>query len=223
MAIGIHICSGSEWRATKSIIRLSPEEVHLFPYGEFFIRAVSGRQCVFYHSRRTKTRAAGACQYAIDHWNIDPLLVIGTCGRVAEGLSILDLILATGTVQYDNQDRRAGMGYSVQADLSWFRPDSYPTLHAGLIASADHDLTFADLELLRREHIFGADWESGAIATVCFLNRTRWAIVRGISDIPLRSSPEDVERQIGDYQRHAPTIMRSLLGLLSQLIIDLSA
>ena len=72
MTIGVHICSGSEWRATQELMPTAEAQVSRFPYGEFFHETIAARECVFYHSRRTKTRAAGACQYAIDHW--DPCL-----------------------------------------------------------------------------------------------------------------------------------------------------
>src|SRR5271168_4112889 len=101
MPIGIQICSGTEWRATKPHLAVPPELVQAFPYGEFFQSTVGGRDGVFFHSRRTKTRAAGACQYAIDRWRVDPVMVLGTCGGVAPGLGVGDIIVATKTIQYD--------------------------------------------------------------------------------------------------------------------------
>jgi adenosylhomocysteine nucleosidase len=223
MPIGVQICSGTEWAAAKTLLGVSPQAIGCFPYGEFFDRTVSGRDCVFFNSRRTKTRAAGACQYAIDHWQIDPLIVLGTCGGVDERLEVGDLIIATRTFQYDCQDSRPEMGYGLQADLTWFRVDRFTeVLHPGTFASADHDLTFSDLLGLRREGVTGADWESGAIATVCALNGIRWAIVRGVSDVPVRDGAEDAARQIDDYRRHTPTIMGRLLGLLPQIVTAMS-
>jgi len=65
---------------------------------------------------------------------------------------------------------------------------------------------------LRAENVLGADWESGAIATVCLINGARWAIVRGISDIPRREGAKDADRQVDDYRRHTPAIMGKLMG-----------
>jgi nucleoside phosphorylase len=224
MPFGIQICSGTEWSAVKPLLGASENTIGRFPYGEFFRVEISGRECVLFHSRRTKTRAAGACQYAIDHWNIDPLLVIGTCGGVAEHLAITDLILADRTFQYDSQDRRPEMGYMVRADLSWLRPEAFgEAFHVGAIATADRDLTFVDLEMLRNENVLGADWESGAIAMVCSLNRIGWATIRGVSDIPLREGAADAARQISDYRRHTPAIMGKLLGLLPKIIASMAA
>lgn len=219
MATGIQICSGTEWRAAKHLMQVPPEAVRLFPYGESFGANIATRECVFYNSRRTKTRAAGACQYAIDRWAIDSLLVIGTCGGVAEHLSPMDIVLATRTIQYDSQDRRPDMGYIVPADSSWLNLGHVVSeIHAGPIASADHDLTYRDLGGLRRQKVFGADWESAAIATVCALNQVRWAVLRGISDVPLRAGAADAARQREDYARNTPLIMERLLALLPTIL-----
>jgi nucleoside phosphorylase len=219
MPVGIQICSGTEWAAVKALLTVPAGTIGEFPYGEFFRWALAERECVFFNSRRTKTRAAGACQYAIDHWSIDPLIVFGTCGGVAEHLSIMDLVVAARTFQYDSQDRRPEMGYMVPADLSWLHPEAVAeTLHIGTIASADRDLTYVDLAMLRTAGVLGADWESGAVAAVCSLNRMRWMIVRGISDVPLREGTEDADRQVNDYRRHTPAIMGKLLRLLPEIL-----
>jgi nucleoside phosphorylase len=174
MPFGVQICSSTEWTATRTLLSVSPSAIGRFPYGEFFSQPISGRDGVFFNSRRTKTRAAGACQYAIDRWRIDPLIVLGTCGGVADQLSVGDLIIATRTFQFDSEDRRSEMGYGLEADIGWFGADQFAeTLHPGALATADHNLTFRDLPELRRENVLGADWESGAIATVCALNGIR--------------------------------------------------
>jgi len=224
MPLGIQICSGAEWRATKPLLGVADAAVGAFPYGEFVETEISGQPCVFFSSRRTKTRAAGACQYAIDRWRVDSLLVLGTCGGVDEQLRVMDLVLASHTLQYDCDDPRPDMGRVVVADASWLGLDELRgVLHVGAIASADRDLTFESLETLRKERILGADWESGAIALVCALNGVRWTILRGISDVPLAPGAEDVRRQLRDYQTHTPAIMAKLLGLLPTIVRGIRA
>jgi hypothetical protein len=56
MTIGVQICSGSEWRATKTLLALGPTQVGSFPYGEHASVTIAGRACVAFHSHRTKTR-----------------------------------------------------------------------------------------------------------------------------------------------------------------------
>ena len=218
--VGIQICSGTEWRATGALLGVTADRIGSFPYGEFARVPIAGRDCVFFHSRRTKTRAAGACQYAIDRWNVDPVLVLGTCGGVAQQLRVMDLVVAARTIQYDCQDQRPEMGLVVEADPAWLAlaADLGEPIHAGTIASADHDATFETLDSLRKLDVLAADWESGAIAAVCHLNGVRWAVLRGVSDVPRASGDEDVALQLRDYRENTPTIMARLLRLLPRIV-----
>ena len=219
MPVGIQMCSGSEWRAIKPMLGVADTAVRAYPYGEAFDLDVSGHACVFFWCRRTKTRAAGACQYAIDNWLVDPLFVLGTCAGVAEHLGVMDIVYASHTLQYDCDDARPDMGRVVVADRSWLSLDELgDRVHVGPIANADHDLTFDHLELLRKERVLGGDWESGAIALVCALNGVRWAIFRGISDVPRAPGPGDLRRQRADYQTNTPAVMAKLLELLPTIL-----
>jgi nucleoside phosphorylase len=131
----------------------------------------------------------------------------------------MDIILATGTIQYDSQDRRPGMGYMIAVDPSWLNLGAVrDDLHRGTIATADRDLTFSELESLRLQGVLGADWESAAISPVCSLNDVRWAVLRGISDVPHQPGPEDAARQIADYTQNTPVIMERLLKLLPAIL-----
>jgi nucleoside phosphorylase len=224
MPLGVQICSSSEWTAAKEILAVPQSAIDGYPYGESFRLVIAGQDCVFFNSRRTKVRAAGACQWAIDRWQVNPLLVLGTCGGVAEHLPVMSLIVADRTFQYDSRDLRPEMGYMAPADLSWLRADTIAVpFHIGTLATADRNLTFDDLTLLRAQNVLGADWESGAIATVCMLNAVRWAVVRAVSDVPLKEGADDAERQIADYRRHTPVIMEMLLKVLPAIIAGIAA
>ncbi|MEJ0068114.1 MAG: 5'-methylthioadenosine/S-adenosylhomocysteine nucleosidase [Pseudomonadota bacterium] len=217
MPIGIQICSGTEWRAAKTHLAVPRDRVKAFPYGEFFHFPVAGRDSVFFHCRRTKVRAAGACQYAIDRWQADPVIVLGTCGGVGPDLGIGDIIVATKTIQYDCQDRRTDMGHTVLADTAWLALAGLP-IHRGPIASADRDMTFDALAELRAQDVLGADWESGAIAAVCAFNHVRWAVLRAISDVPLAPGEDDARRQLDDYAANTDRLMAALLDLLPRIL-----
>ena len=218
--LGIQICSGSEWRATKALLEIPADAIGSFPYGEYTCTALHGRDAVFFHSRRTKTRAAGACQYAIDRWDTDPVIVLGTCGGIAPHLQPLDLVVAARTIQYDCHDQRAEMNLAVDADPRWLTivAGLGEPVHAGTIASADRDATFDTLDSLRKIDVLAADWESGAIAAVCRLNRVRWMVLRGVTDVPHASGEEDQARQLRDYRDNTPAVMARLLGLLPRIV-----
>lgn len=147
------------------------------------------------------------------------MFVLGTCGGVADQLRVMDIVFAARTWQYDCDDRRPDMGGLVSDDHSWLDLSRIPhALHPGTIASADHDLTYEFVQSLRMDNALAADWESGAIALVCALNRVRWAVFRGISDVPIEPGEVDVRRQLSDYQANAPAIMKTLLTLLPEII-----
>jgi nucleoside phosphorylase len=196
-----------------------PEAVSQFPYGEHVEIHLGTQSCRFFHCRRTKVRAAGACQYAIDHWRVDPLIVLGTCGGVAENLRVGDIVLANKTLQYDCEDRRPGMGAETVAEHSWLElPAELGQLQRGVIGSADRDLTFANVTSLRDAGVLVADWESAAIAAVCEFNGVRWAIFRGVSDVPLRAEEDDYQRQLTDYAQNTPAIMERMLTMLPLIV-----
>jgi nucleoside phosphorylase len=224
MTVGIQICSGSEWRATKTLLALGPAQIGSFPYGEHASVTIAGRACVVFHSHRTKTRAAGACQYAIDHWAIDPLLVLGTCGGVAERLRVGDIVFATRTVQWDCVDRLNAVAgpfldsMTVTPDHRWLDVTALgDRLHQGIVASADQDVTFEEVAVLRKHDVLAADWESGAVALVCALNHVRWAVFRGVTDVPHRAGADDARRQGQDYKSNTPVVMASLFELLPDI------
>ena len=219
MPVGIQICSGTEWRAVKARLGVADDQVATFPYGEWFRVRRAGHGCVFFHCRRTRVRAAGACQYAIDRWKVDPVIVLGTCGGVADGLQVGDVVLATRTLQYDCADQRPDMGGHTDADLAWLAlPAACDGVRRGVIGSADRDVTFADLAALRASGVLVADWESAAIAAVCRFNQVRWAIFRGVSDVPRAAGDADYQRQLADYTRHTPAIMDAMLTMLPTIL-----
>ena len=109
------------------------------------------------------------------------------------------------------------MGHTVIADSSWLDLSGL-SIHHGPIASADRDMAFDVLAELRSQGVLGADWESGAVATVGALNKVRWAVLRTISDVPLKPGAGDADRQIADYAANAPRLTTSLLDLLPRVL-----
>ncbi len=218
MTVGIQICSGTEWRAALARLALPPDAIGRFPWGEQARLRIGRRTGVLFHCRRTRVRAAAACQHALDRWRVDPVIVLGTAGGVAADLSVGDVVLATRTWQYDCADQRPGMGAQTTAELDWLALPDTVTVQRGAIASADHDTTFADLAPLRAAGMLAADWESAAIAAVCAANRVRWAIFRAISDVPYAPGDADHQRQLDDYARHTPALMDKLLGWLPTIV-----
>jgi len=147
MKLAIQICSELEWSSTKSILKIGRGQLRKQPYGKYFNHRFGQHQSIIYHSGATKTRAAAACQFAIDTWHPDAIINLGTCGGVSKAVKKLDMILAKRTFQYDVIQRFGTPSVRFRKDLKTNLKISWVDLsriservHIGTIASADQDL-----------------------------------------------------------------------------------
>lgn len=214
----IQICSNGEWRSLKELLAGIDYKTNNYPFGEFIKLKLYGKECIFYHSGATKTKSSAACQFAIDNWEPEMVIVLGTCGGVDKKLNVLDVIIANKTVQYDCIDR---MGkepcvfyepFTTIIDNSWIHLNEFHgNVYEGMIATADQDINYEVLKMLRKEDVLCADWESGAIAYICRLNKVRNCIVRGITDIPTENADESAISQGTYYRQNTPRVMKKLI------------
>ncbi|HSV85435.1 MAG TPA: 5'-methylthioadenosine/S-adenosylhomocysteine nucleosidase, partial [Levilinea sp.] len=181
------ISANSEWRATIDLLR--PEHIQHTPYGEWFRQSSEYCPVIFMYGGWGKISAAASTQYAIDIWQPDLLVNLGTCGGFAGAIERDTVVLVERTLVYDiieqMSDADAAIDfYSTQLDLSWLKPPfPQPVLRARLV-SADRDIVPHDIPTLRERYgAVAADWESGAIAWVAQRNGVRCLILRGVSDL----------------------------------------
>lgn len=213
----IQICSKLEWRSLKVLLGVGQRSVRHQPFGEYFGYNIGRNKTIFFHSGDTKTRSAAACQFAIDRWHPEGIVNLGTCGGVAKKVKKLDIIMADKTVQYDciiRFDEARGLFYKPMITLintSWVDMSEVPgRIYKGTIATADQDLNRGWREILQKEKVLGADWESGAISKVCELNKVKCLVLRGVTDIPNGT-------QSSDWKKNTPIVMRHLLQIVSQI------
>ena len=214
----IQVCSSGEWSSLKALLKDIEYQINKYPFGEFIRFKYCDRECIFYHSGATKTKSSAACQFAIDNWKPKMLFVLGTCGGVDNKLKVLDVIIANKTVQYDCIDRMDNEPYvfyeplTTMIDNSWINFSEFNgQVYEGLIATADQDINYEVLNMLRKEDVLCADWESGAIAYVCSSNQIKSCIVRGITDIPTENIEESANNQGTDYRENTPKVMKKLI------------
>jgi adenosylhomocysteine nucleosidase len=216
--ICVQICATNEWEAFRKIKGFPVERFLTYPYGTYVEENIKGLDCIFYLSKATKTRSAGACQYAIDNWNPKRIILLGTAGGVSTQLKNLDLVVASRTGQYDCIE---GMGaendffyeiFNEELDNNWIDFSKLPPrTFQGLIATADQDVGFLKAEELRKYDVLAADWESGSISHICNLNNVPCCIIRGVSDVPKSDDPEDIKNQREEFIKNTPIIMEILL------------
>ncbi len=219
------ICAEAEWAAVER--RFPAPQRHPSPYGEWFLVPIPvGEETwpvVFFHGGWGKIASAGATQYAIDRWQPDLLVNLGTCGGFSGHVNLGDIILVEKALAYDILEQigdaePALAHYTTVLDLSWLR-EPYPLpVRRGLMVSGDRDLVPDEVQDLHRR--FGAmvgDWESAAIAYVAHRNGIRCLILRGVSDLV---GPEggEVYGQPGTFWERARDIMNRLVDSLGDWI-----
>ncbi|HWR65050.1 MAG TPA: 5'-methylthioadenosine/S-adenosylhomocysteine nucleosidase, partial [Bellilinea sp.] len=183
----ILISANAEWRVV--LAHQLPETIEKTPYGEVFEQELAGIPCIFIHGGWGKIAAAGSTQYAIDHWQPELLINLGTCGGFAGRVMKGEIILAESTLVYDiveqmHDPQEAIDAYATRLDLSWLgNPVPLPVRRERLL-SADRDIMPAELpQLIKQYQATAADWESGAIAWVASRNQRRCLILRGVTDL----------------------------------------
>lgn len=181
------ISAHAEWNAVKAIS--SPGQLEQTPFGEWFSVPVIGKTCLFVQGGWGKISAAASTQYAIDRWEPELIINLGTCGGFAGCVERGTIVLAERTLIYDifeqmTDPEEALKHYTTTLDLTWLREPLPHPVWRGVLVSADRDLLPADLLWLReRFGAVAADWESGAIAWVAGRNHRRCLILRGVSDL----------------------------------------
>ena len=213
----IIICAQAEWQAVRNLLPLpsQPDDA-----GMAWIASQSdGSALHWVHSGWGKTAAAAATQHAIDRWQPDLLINLGTCGGLAGCCQLGEVLLVEETVQYDIRESMgeawpALLHYTAKADYSWIAEPLPAGTRRCRLASADRDILPEEAEMLRREYnVPAADWESGAIAWVAARNQTPWLILRGVSDLTDGNSSETAG-QLALWQERCGTIMQKLVECL---------
>lgn len=86
------ISADAEWRALAPKLRdARPEHT---PYGDAVVRAIGGRDVIFFHGGYGKVSAAGSTQYAVDRWHPALIVNLGTCGGFGGARRVGDVVLA---------------------------------------------------------------------------------------------------------------------------------
>ena len=183
----ILISAGAEWRALIS--HFPRAELSSSPYGNSFQATIADQNAVFLHGGWGKVAAAGSTQYAVDHWQPQRLVNLGTCGGFSGQIDRGEVILAERTIIYDIIEQMTNSTsaidhYAVTHHLGWL-PDPPPQpVIRGTLLSADQDIMPSNiLELIDKYQAKAADWESGAIAWVARQNHLPCLILRGVSDV----------------------------------------
>jgi adenosylhomocysteine nucleosidase len=219
------ISANAEWRPLR--VLFPDVDVDTTPFGECFAAHInSGEESVpvlFVHGGWGKIAAAASTQYAISRWAPELLVNIGTCGGFEGKIESGAIVLAERTVVYDIIDQMGDADehiahYTTEIDLSWLGDCSGIPVNRVSLVSADRDLHVEELEQLGMKYqAVAGDWESGAIAYVTALNRTRCLILRGVSDL-VGAGGGEVYGNEEMFQQRAAAVMEQLVGMLPEIL-----
>jgi adenosylhomocysteine nucleosidase len=216
------ISAGTEWRVVRSLF--PDADLSVTPLGEWFAITIPAAQAalavVFMHGGWGKIAAAASTQYAIDRWQPDLLVNLGTCGGFAGLIETGEVILAERTVVYDIVEQmgdpdEALAHFATDIDLNWLGEDDPVPVRRTLMVSADRDLIAEEISQLADR--FGAaagDWESGAIAWVAARHGTPCLILRGVTDLVGNQGGEAYDGNVSLWHAATDQVMRSLVAQL---------
>ena len=220
----VQVSARREWSTLLKVIGKEPEE-HEAPVGSYFSYCWSLPETsltgVVLHSGTGKIHAAAGAQYALLAWKPKLMVLIGTCGAIDPELENLDIILATRTVVYDITCPIPGVNegkireLSVDVSGTWSVEGVPFGIRHGVLGTGDGDPDPHQLNLLREQYdAVAVDWESGAFAKVCAMNRVPCLILRGVSD----DATAGPDAQLGDYRKNTGMVMERLWMTLSALL-----
>ncbi|WP_214775700.1 permease [Exiguobacterium sp. s37] len=213
--IGVSIATKWEYEATLDYFEVNNEERCEYPYGEFFLKKVNDAELIFYFTGVRKANGVGANQYMISRFDLDKVIVAGTCAGIDDTYSHLDVIVPHRAVQYDCTVKEVEplikQSFIVDIPLAHYGNDFL----TGTIATADRAVVmWKDYVELNEHGITIADTEAGAIAYICKKNGVECIIVKGISDFPTderNMNPVDSNmEQINVYIANTPKVMNKI-------------
>ena len=223
------ISADEEWKNVKRIKKPS-EPLPVSRFGEWFVQDVrlEDRQLpiVFFQTGCGKIPAAAATQYALNKWNPQLIINLGTCGGFKGKVGRGDILVVTKTVVYDiyercgNHDEQIAK-YTTELDLSWLKKPYPANAVPATMATADQDLDPTRIaSLFEKYGAVAADWESGAIAYVAQRkNKTKCLIVRGVSDVvdPAGGGSSSDEKIIEGTKEVMKKLTESLSGWIAKV------
>jgi len=215
--IGISVAESNEWETTLKYFNVNHIACNKFPFGEYFNTTINNKEVLIYRSYIRKVASAASTQYMIDHFNLEKIIVIGTCAGVDKKYSQYDIIIPNKAVQYDCTVRETEPlikdKLSVNIDLSKLN-FKYNT---GTIGTADKPLVmWNDFLILNDNNITIVDTEAAGIAYVCKMNHIDVLIIKGISDFPTNESESTKElshkEQYNIFIKNIPIVMNKIFN-----------
>lgn len=212
------VASIDEWINVKKIYQINDNLINESPYGEYFIMKINHTDCLFYRGRVRKILSAASCQYMIDHFDIERIIVIGTCAGVNRKHHELDIFQFESACQSDCMVYEL-TGQLCKGEVELYCYEKLSFLKKGKISAMDKTLILKkDEEMLNNENIDCDDMESAAVAMVCSIHSLPCTVIKGISDFA--NGIENYNTQCDKYIKNTAIIIDRICNEILPLIID---
>lgn len=209
--IGVLISSKKEFNELLKIYNIVEDYLEKYPFGEYYRTEFRGKDIVFFRSGIRKINASAAAQYMIDKFNLEKLIVIGTCTSSNEGLNYGDIIIPSKVIDYDYIIRE--LEEEIDEEL-YLVPDqvSMPNeYYDGVLGTSDKALVlWSDYTFLASNSIDVSDLESYAVLKICKTNNVKCIIIKGVTDKPMRSM-DGYNEQLDVYEENLPIVMKKII------------
>ena len=209
--IGVLISSKKEFNELLKIYNIGEDYLEKYPFGEYYRTEFRGKDIVFFRSWIRKINASAAAQYMIDKFNLEKLIVIGTCTSSNEGLNYGDIIIPSKVIDYDYIIRE--LEEEIDEEL-YLVPDqvSMPNeYYDGVLGTSDKALVlWSDYTFLASNSIDASDLESYAVLKICKTNNVKCIIIKGVTDKPMRSM-DGYNEQLDVYEENLPIVMKKII------------
>ncbi len=209
--IGVLISSKKEFNELLKIYNIGEDYLEKYPFGEYYRTEFRGKDIVFFRSGIRKINASAAAQYMINKFNLEKLIVIGTCTSSNEGLNYGDIIIPSKVIDYDYIIRE--LEEEIDEEL-YLVPDqvSMPNeYYDGVLGTSDKALVlWSDYTFLASNSIDASDLESYAVLKICKTNNVKCIIIKGVTDKPMRSM-DGYNEQLDVYEENLPTVMKKII------------
>lgn len=209
--IGVLISSKKEFNELLKIYNIGEDYLEKYPFGEYYRTEFRGKDIVFFRSGIRKINASAAAQYMIDKFNLEKLIVIGTCTSSNEGLNYGDIIIPSKVIDYDYIIRE--LEEEIDEEL-YLVPDQVPMpngYYDGVLGTSDKALVlWSDYTFLASNSIDVSDLESYAVLKICKTNNVKCIIIKGVTDKPMRSM-DGYNEQLDVYEENLPIVMKKII------------
>ena len=186
----------------------------------FYRLTVAGKEIIATTSGLGKVMAAATTQMLIDRFGVDLILNFGSCGALAPGLSVGDLVLAEKVIEYDfTSDHKSVPVTACDPELLSRVGANFPEFKVGPLASADRNADTPEVryDLFSRYQALVADWEGASIVRVAKRMGIPALVLRGVTDIGDDNLASEYENNFKEVLPEVAQAVDKVIRFLAQI------